>query len=84
MTSRSLPMVTVILGALLGATACVFTDTLKLISAGHTGCTPDQLTISNIQGPGSMWNATCNGKTYLCSGVATGKSSSEYSCAPAQ
>jgi len=82
MTSRSLPMVTVVLGAVLGATACVSTDTLKLISAGHTGCTPDQLTISNVQGP--MWNATCNGKIYLCSGVSTGKSSAEFSCAPAQ
>jgi len=84
MTSRSLPMVTVVLGALLSSTGCVSTDTLKLISAGHTGCTPDQLTISNVQGPGSMWNATCNGRIYLCSGVATGKSSAEYSCAPAQ
>jgi hypothetical protein len=84
MTSRSLPLITAILGALLGTTACVSTDTLKLISAGHTGCTPDQLTISNVQGPGSMWNATCNGKTYLCSGVATGKSSAEFSCALAQ
>ena len=84
MTSRSLPMATVILGALLGATACVSTDNLKLISGGHTGCTPDHLTISNVQGLGSMWNATCNGKTYLCSGVATGKSSAEFSCAPAQ
>jgi hypothetical protein len=84
MTSRSLPMVAVILGAVLGSTACVSTDALKLISAGHTGCTPDQLTISNVQGPGSMWNATCNGKIYLCSGIPTGKSSAEYSCAPAQ
>jgi uncharacterized oligopeptide transporter (OPT) family protein len=83
MTPRSLPMVTVILlGALLGATACVSTDYLKSISAGHTGCTPDQLTISNVQG--SMWNASCNGKIYLCSGVATGKSAAQYSCAPAQ
>jgi hypothetical protein len=84
MTSRSLPMVTVVMGAVLGATGCVSTDTLKLISAGHTGCTPDQLTISNVQGPGAMWNATCNGKVYLCSGVSTGKSSAEFSCAPAQ
>ena len=84
MTSRSLLLVSVALGVLLGATGCISTDTLKLISAGHTGCTPDQLTISNVQGPGSLWNATCNGKTYLCSGVATGKSSADYSCAPAQ
>jgi hypothetical protein len=87
MTSSSLPMVAVILGALLGVTACVsLTDRLKTISAGHTGCAPEQLTISNIRsaGGGSLWNATCNGKTYLCSAVATGKSDAEYSCAPAQ
>jgi len=70
--------------ALLSTTACVSTGVLKLISAGHTGCTPDQLTISNVRGLGSMWNATCNGKTYLCSGVSTGKSSADYSCALAQ
>jgi hypothetical protein len=41
MPLRSLPMITVMLSALLGSTACVSTDALKLISAGHTGCTPD-------------------------------------------
>jgi hypothetical protein len=70
--------------AQLGVTACVSTSQLKLISAGHTGCTPDELTISNVQGLGSMWNATCNGKIYLCSGIATGKSSADFSCALAQ
>jgi hypothetical protein len=84
MTFHLLPKITVTLIASLGASACESVDNLKLISAGHTGCTPDQLTISNIQGPGSMWNATCNGKVYLCSGVPTGKSSSEFSCALAQ
>jgi uncharacterized oligopeptide transporter (OPT) family protein len=84
MTSRSLPMtIVVLLGTLISATACVSTDNLKLISAGHTGCTPDKLTISNVQGFGSMWNATCNGKIYLCSGVAAGKSA-DFSCALAQ
>ena len=68
----------------LGVTACVPTSQLKLISAGHTGCTPENLTISNVRCLGSMWNATCNGKTYLCSGVATGKSSADFSCALAQ
>jgi hypothetical protein len=64
-------------------------DQLKAVSAGHTGCTPDQITISNHQhvgtyGTNETWNATCNGKVYLCSGVPTGKSDEEYSCAPAQ
>jgi hypothetical protein len=57
---------------------------LKIISAGHTGCTPEQLSISNFHAPfggGEVWNATCNGNVYLCSGV-TGKSSGDYSCAP--
>jgi hypothetical protein len=84
MTSRLFPIFIVVVAAFFGESACVSTNTLKFISAGHTGCTPDQLTISNVNGPGSMWNATCNGKTYLCTGVATGKSSTDYSCALAQ
>lgn len=87
MTSSPLSMVVVTLSVLLGVTACVSaTDQLKTISAGHTGCAPEQLTISNIRSTpgGNLWNATCNGKTYLCSAVRTGNSSDEYSCAPAQ
>ena len=67
------------------ATGCaITTDHLKTVSAGHTGCAPEQITISNrthigVVGTAETWNATCNGKVYLCSGVdATG----EYSCAP--
>jgi hypothetical protein len=59
---------------------------LKIISAGHTGCTPEQLSITNYHantfGGGVVWNATCIGKVYLCSGVAGG-SSGDYSCAAA-
>jgi hypothetical protein len=87
MTSRLLSLVTVIFAVMLSATACVpLTDQLKTASAGHTGCVPEQLKISNIRsaGGGLLWNATCNGKTYLCSEVASGKSSAEYSCALAQ
>jgi hypothetical protein len=87
MTSRLLSPVTVIFTIMLSAPACVsVTDQLKTASAGHTGCAPEQLTISNLRsaGGGLLWNATCNGKTYLCSEVASGKSSAEYSCAPAQ
>jgi hypothetical protein len=57
---------------------------LKIISAGHTGCTPEQLSISNFRanifGGGLVWNATCHDRVYLCSGLA-GKSSGDYSCA---
>lgn len=86
MTSRQLPTIAACLFALLGTGACVSTDRLKTASAGHTGCTPDQLTISNVRGAagGLLWDATCNGKTYLCSEVVAGKSASEYSCAPTQ
>jgi hypothetical protein len=77
--------------ALVVTTGCqtVIMDQLKAVSAGHTGCTPDQITISNHQHVGTFgnsetWNATCNGKVYLCSGVPTGKSAEDYSCAPAQ
>ena len=86
MTSRLLSLATIIFAAMLSATACVsVTDQLKTASAGHTGCEPEQLTISNLRsaGGGLLWNATCNGKTYLCSEIA-GKSSAEYSCALAQ
>jgi hypothetical protein len=57
---------------------------LKIISAGHTGCTPEQLSISNHAykfGGGELWDATCNGNVYQCTRVA-GKSSGDYSCAP--
>ena len=63
----------------------ITTDHLKTVSAGHTGCTPDQITISNrthvgVVGTDETWNATCNGKVYMCSGTdATG----QYSCTPA-
>jgi hypothetical protein len=57
---------------------------LKVVSAGHTGCLPDdnQISIISAKADGSgLWTATCKGKTYLCSSVATAGVSS-YSCAP--
>ena len=60
-------------------------DQLKTASAGHTGCTPDQITISNLTShntllsAGETWNATCNGKVYLCSAV--GGTPADSSCA---
>src|SRR5258708_11667835 len=58
---------------------------LKLISAGHTGCQPEENVISNVisspNGDG-QWNATCKGKTYLCTTVGTATGSHPYSCAP--
>jgi hypothetical protein len=59
-------------------------DQLRRISAGHTGCLPDDNVISNAvqSGSNATWNATCQGKTYLCSAVPAGSSSSSFSCAP--
>jgi hypothetical protein len=87
MTRRALLKVVIILATLVGATACALTDgDLKALSAGHIGCAPEQLTISNRRANAGvlLWDASCNGKTYLCSQAITGKSSAEYSCAPAQ
>ena len=75
-------------GFALTTTACqtAIMNDLKTASAGHTGCTPDQITISNHTGSvgyNETWNATCNGKVYLCSGVGNAKGSEDYSCAPA-
>lgn len=87
MTPRSLLRVAVSVATLLGATACALSDNdLKAASAGHIGCAPEQMTISNRRASAGalLWDASCNGKTYLCSLVSTGKSSGEYSCAPAQ
>jgi hypothetical protein len=58
---------------------------LKIVSAGHTGCLPDENEISNVKsdpdGSGT-WNATCNGRVYLCSAVASVGNSESYNCAP--
>jgi hypothetical protein len=57
---------------------------LKIRSAGFTGCAVDANVIANVTGNGDgsgTWNATCQGKVYLCS---IGSSSAPtYSCAVA-
>lgn len=57
---------------------------LKTVSAGYTGCMPDENILSNVapkaDGSGT-WNATCKGKTYLCSAVATVNKSESFNCA---
>jgi hypothetical protein len=75
----------------LGITACasianspMVVKQLKIVSAGHTGCLPDENELSNINaspdGSGT-WNATCKGKVYLCSGVQSVDGSESFSCA---
>lgn len=76
----------------LGTSGCVsmanspaVVDKLKIVSAGHTGCLPEENEISNVKasldGSGT-WNATCKGQVYLCSAVATVGNSESYNCAP--
>lgn len=62
---------------------------LKVVSAGHTGCLPDDNILTNVdmhyngEGGlwGGLWNATCHTTPYLCSAVVTNRSES-FSCAP--
>lgn len=58
---------------------------LQAASAGHTGCMPVDNAISNdgMVTAGEVWNATCNGKVYLCSAVTFLGNSASVSCAPA-
>lgn len=76
---------------LLSLSACVTANSpmvtrgLQMISAGHTGCLPEENQISNmnanLDGSGT-WNAACKGKTYLCSSFKGTGTSTSYSCAP--
>jgi hypothetical protein len=57
--------------ALLLATAasgCSVTANMQRSSAVFTGCSPEKNVISNIDVVNVTWNATCDGKKYLCSG----------------
>ena len=58
---------------------------LQMVSAGHTGCVPEENEITkvkaNLDGSG-LWYATCKGKTYLCSAVGSTGGSESFSCAP--
>jgi hypothetical protein len=59
---------------------------LKTVSAGYTGCAPEANVLSNVvqnhdaSGSGT-WNATCNGKVYLCSSVSIRSESGPFNCA---
>lgn len=67
------------------ANSSIVANQLKLVSAGHTGCLPDENEVSNVNsspdGSGT-WNTTCKGKVYLCSAVSSVGNSESYSCAP--
>jgi hypothetical protein len=53
------------------------TRVLQQTSAGFTGCAPENNVISNTSA--GTWNASCNGKKFLCSYGAN----TQASCAPA-
>jgi hypothetical protein len=61
------------------------THALQMVSAGHTGCLPEENQISNVKmnldGSGT-WNATCKARVYLCSAFQGVSNSESYSCAP--
>jgi|HubBroStandDraft_1064217.scaffolds.fasta_scaffold00525_10 hypothetical protein len=50
------------------ASGCSVTGNMQRSSAVFTGCSPDKNVISNINVSTVTWNATCEGKKYLCSG----------------
>jgi hypothetical protein len=59
--------------------SCASPAQLKAQSAGQIGCVPDAIEVSKPQSltDGYMWNATCNGKKYLCTTLMSG----QVSCA---
>jgi hypothetical protein len=61
-------MFAVLLAALAGCG--VPTEEFQQITAGRIGCPPQSIAISNQQIGASTasWTATCQGKTYMCSG----------------
>lgn len=55
---------------------------LKEVSSGQTGCSPDEITISNdtaVLGA-RTWTAECRDQTYYCSAHASGEDGSQVSC----
>ena len=61
--------------SLAGLSSCVTMEQMaqgyQEHSAGHVGCQPEQITISDFvtRHIGSTWYATCDGKRFLCSKV---------------
>lgn len=90
---RNVCRVVAIVVAVAGVAGCTLEQLAKLpsgtarfqiLSAGHTGCMPqdNQVSLLAITGDVALWTATCKEKTYLCSGAAVVGSSEASSCAP--
>jgi hypothetical protein len=77
--------IAILVGMVAALAGCITPDQLKAQSAGQTGCAPAAIDVSTPQGVtgGYMWNATCNGKKYLCTAISSGKNSDQVSCAVA-
>jgi hypothetical protein len=59
-------------------------EQLQVVSAGHTGCMPEDNQISVVWAKpngSALWKAGCKGKTYLCSTMTAAGGSATYSCA---
>jgi len=57
---------------------------LRAVSAGYTGCLPADNEVTNYSPHLGVttWNASCKGKTYLCSAVGNSEDSTTVHCAP--
>jgi hypothetical protein len=59
--------------------------TLQHVSSGQTGCSPEEIAISNDQGGWGTrtWTAECRGQVYQCSAHGGGShSTAQVSCTP--
>ena len=79
-TCKRLLLLGVVLQSLTMLAGCALTPKeaeplAQSASAGRIGCPPSTIKITDFQGgfgtPARNWTATCNGKTYFCSGTAS-------------
>lgn len=73
--NRSSAILCIALGAAtLGGCVTMMTgmteSSMRTLSAGSIGCAADQVEIANVQATvnAATWTATCNGRTFYCSG----------------
>lgn len=63
---------------------CVSKTELSQISAGHIGCSRDNITISDhkthLLTSGGTWVATCKDKRFICSEYSTGAGTKDVKC----
>lgn len=73
-----------VLGVIMGLALTGCGAQIRAASAGHMGCSPDEVVISDKHTGWSAvsWKASCRGADYSCVQVATGKNSSQVNCSP--